>query len=128
MSVSMMQRLTVLEKQIKELKVEISKETEKKPMTVEKTTEKTTEKKPKKIEECTKREQLNKYFTVAELKEWLKKKKINVKKVNEKHKNDFVKIVWENISDEYESDYSDESSDSDDSEDSEDDEWEYYYA
>ena len=124
MSNNMLQRLTVLEKQIKELKVEISKETEKKSMTVEKTIEK----KPKKIEECTKREQLNKYFTVAELKEWLKKKKINVKKVNEKHKNDFVKIVWENISDEYESDYSDESSDSDDSEDSEDDEWEYYYA
>ena len=124
MSNTMLQRLTVLEKQIKELKVEISKETEKKSMTVEKTTEK----KPKKIEDCTKREQLNKYFTIAELKEWLKKKKINVKKVNEKHKNDFVKIVWENISDEYESDYSDESSDSDDSEDSEDDEWEYYYA
>ena len=120
----MLQCLTALEKQIKELKVEISKETKKKSMTVEKTIEK----KPKKIEECTKREQLNKYFTVAELKEWLKKKKINVKKVNEKHKNDFVKIVWENISDEYESDYSDESSDSDDSEDSEDDEWEYYYA
>jgi hypothetical protein len=119
----MLQRLTMLEKQIKELKVEISKETEKKP---EKTVEKTTEKKPKKIEECTKREQLNKYFTVAELKEWLKKKKINVKKVNEKHKNDFVKIVWENISDEYESDYSDESDDSE--EESEDDEWEYYYA
>ena len=124
MSTSMLQRLAVLEKEIKELRVEISKEvskeTEKKP--------KETEKKPKKIEECTKREQLNKYFTIAELKEWLKKKKINVKKVNEKHKNDFVKIVWENISDEYESDYSDESSDSDDSEDSEDDEWEYYYA
>ena len=123
MSNNMLQRLTMLEKQIKELKVEISKETEKKP---EKTVEKTTEKKPKKIEECTKREQLNKYFTVAELKEWLKKKKINVKKVNEKHKNDFVKIVWENISDEYESDYSDESDDSE--EESEDDEWEYYYA
>ena len=118
----MLQRLTMLEKQIKELKVEISKETEKKSMTVEK--------KPKKIEECTKREQLNKYFTVAELKEWLKKKKINVKKVSEKHKNDFVKIVWENISDEYESDYSDDANDSDDESDdgSEDDEWEYYYA
>jgi hypothetical protein len=120
MSASMLQCLTVLEKQIKELKVEISKETEKK-------SEKTTEKKPKKIEECTTPEQLNKYFTVAELKEWLKKKKINVKKVNEKHKNDFVKIVWENISDEYESDYSDESEDESGDE-SEDDEWEYYYA
>ena len=114
----MLQRLAVLENQIKELKVEISKETEKKP--------KETEKKPKKIEECTNREQLNKYFTVAELKEWLKKKKINVKKVSEKHKNDFVKIVWENISDEYESDYSDDSEESEEEED--DDEWEYYYA
>ena len=115
---SMLQRLAVLEKEIKELKVEISKETEKKP--------KETEKKPKKIEECTKIEQLNKYFTVAELKEWLKKKKINVKKVSEKHKNDFVKIVWENISDEYESDYSNDSDESEEEED--DDEWEYYYA
>ena len=122
---SMLQRLAVLEKEIKELKVEISKETEKKPKETEKKP-KETEKKPKKIEECTKIEQLNKYFTVAELKEWLKKKKINVKKVSEKHKNDFVKIVWENISDEYESDYSNDSDESEEEED--DDEWEYYYA
>ena len=117
----MIQRLARLEKEINNLKVEIS---EKKP----KETEKRTEKKPKKIEDCTTPKQLNKYFTVAELKEWLKKKKINVKKVSEKHKNDFVKIVWENISDEYESDYSNDSEDESESDEESGDEWEYYYA
>ena len=105
----MIDRLEKLEKQIKTLKVELTKESG--------------NKKPKKIEDCKSRDQLKKYFTVSELKEWLKTNKINVKKVTEKHKDDFVKIVWENISDEYET----ESSDTDESELDSDEEWEYYY-
>ena len=82
-------------------------------------------KKPKKIDDCESIEELKK-FSVTELKEWLKKNKINVKKVSEKHKDDFVKIVWQEISNEYESDYSEDESEVNDSGD-ESDEWEYYY-
>ena len=103
----MIDRLEKLEKQIKSLKVELTKESG--------------NKKPKKIEDCKSRDQLKKYFTVSELKEWLKTNKINVKKVTEKHKDDFVNIVWENISNEYETE-SDDQSDIDSDE-----EWEYYY-
>jgi hypothetical protein len=108
-SSSVASRISKLEKELSELKVELS-ETKKKTS------------KPKKIEDCKNMNELKK-FTVTELKEWLKKKKINVKKVTEKHKDDFVKIVWENISDEYES----ESDDSDESDLESDEEWEYYY-
>jgi len=76
--------------------------------------------KPKKISDCTTKEEL-KYFTVKELTEYIKKNKINVKKINEKHKKDFIKIVWEYLdtdseydSDSSTSDYSEsDSSDSD---------------
>jgi hypothetical protein len=110
MSSSVASRISKLEKELSELKVELS-ETKKKTST-----------KPKKIEDCKHINELKK-FTVTELKEWLKKKKINVKKVTEKHKDDFVKIVWENISEEYES----ESDDPDESDLDSDEEWEYYY-
>ena len=73
--------------------------------------------KPKYIDDCESKEQLE-MFSLTELKDWLKKNEINVKKITEKHKSDFVEIVWENISSEYESDYSSE----------EETEWEYYYA
>ena len=107
---SITSRISKLEKELAALKVESIK----KPNNL----------KPKKIEECETKEQLKK-FTLTELKEWLKKKKINIKKVTDKHKDDFVKIVWENISSDYESDYSD--SDESESEPESDDEWEYYY-
>ena len=112
MSANIAARISKLEKELESLKVELNKENN-----VNKGV-----KKPKKIDDCESIEQVNK-FTTVELKEWLNKKKINVKKVAEKHKDDFVKIVWENISSEYESDYSDEESESD----IESDEWEYYY-
>jgi hypothetical protein len=116
MSKDLNKRLAALEKEMNSIKLEMEKE-EKKPM-------KLSAKKPLNIEDCTCIEQLNKHFTVSELKLWLKKNKINVKKITEKHKDDFVKIVWENISDDYESDYSNNS----ESEADEDEEWEYYYA
>ena len=110
-------RLAKLENEIKNIKLEISNEP------IKKTKKIPIKKTPTKIEDCTCIEQLNKHFTVTDLKEWLKKHKINVKKVNDKHKDDFVKIVWENISDDYESeDYSDSGSDVESDE-----EWEYYY-
>ena len=112
---SVVSRIAKLEKELNALKVELN-SSEVKP---EVKTEVKPEVKPKKIEDCTTMKQLDK-FSVIELKEWLKKKKINVKKVAAKHKEDFVKIVWQEISDDYESDYSTESE-------PEEDEWEYYY-
>ena len=99
-------KIAKLEKELNELKVSLKKNV----------------KKPKYIDDCETKEQLE-LFTIDELKNWLKKNEINIKKVTEKHKSDFVEIVWENISDEYDSDYSEESEEPDS-----DDEWEYYYA
>ena len=99
-SSSIFSKIAKLEKELNELKLKV----------------KPSVNKPKKIEDCESRDQLE-LFTLTELKDFLKKKEINVRRINEKHKSDFVEIVWENISDEYESDYSDE----------EEDEWEYYY-
>ena len=61
---------------------------------------KTKSKKPEKVEidDCTNKKQLMK-FTVSELKDYIKQQKIGVKKLTEKHKADFVKIVWEYIND-----------------------------
>ena len=112
MSPSLIAKIAKLEKDLNALKVELNKQTTD-----------TSVKKPKSIDDCETIEQLNK-FTTTELKAWLKKNKINVKKITEKHKDDFVKIVWENISDDYESDYSNNC----ESEADEDEEWEYYYA
>jgi hypothetical protein len=112
MSYTIAARISKLEKEIDSLKIEFSKDHKDKGT-----------KKPKNIDDCESIEQVKK-FTTVELKEWLKKNKINVKKITEKHKDDFVKIVWQEISSEYESEYSDEDYDSDDYES---DEWEYYY-
>jgi hypothetical protein len=115
MSSSVLARLSKLEKLIKDLKVDYSEPNKSsRPMKINK---------PTKIEDCKNKNELNKYFTVTELKEWLKKNKIIVKKVTDKLKEDFVKIVWENISDEYES----ESDDPSESDLESDEEWEYYY-
>ena len=95
-----------LEKDIEKLKLKLKKEPK---------TKKNTSKKPKNIEDCNSKDELKK-FTVKELKEWLKNKKINVKKITEKHKDDFVTIVWKNIKEQQESSSSDsDSSDSDSS-------------
>jgi len=52
--------------------------------------------KPDSIEACNKKSDLEK-FTVKELKEWIKKHKIDTKGIKEKHKEDFVKLVWKNL-------------------------------
>jgi myo-inositol-1-phosphate synthase len=80
--------------------------------------------KPSKIENSQSIGEVKK-FTVSELKEYIKKKKIEIKKVSEKHKEDFVKIVWKHLknssdsdSDSSESDSDSDSSDSDSDSDS----------
>jgi hypothetical protein len=70
---------------------------------------KATSNKPKKIDLCEKKEQVKK-FTVPELKEWLKKHKIEVKNIAEKHKDDWVNIVWKTLKQMDESDTEDEDS------------------
>lgn len=77
--------------------------------------------KPDKIEDCKSIKHVEQ-FTLKEIKDFLKKNKIKVKKVDEKCKDDFVRIAWENISNDYDSDYSNE-----DTELKSDEEWEYYY-
>ena len=99
---SIADRTSNLEKELKLLKLEVKKELK---------LELKKEKKPKNIEDCKSKDDLKK-FTIKELKEWLKKKEINIKKITEKHKNDFVNIVWKNISEHQESS-SDESESSD---------------
>lgn len=116
MSSTIASRISKLEKELESLKVELNKENNDQ--------KNKGSKKPKKIDDCESIEQVKK-FSVTELKEWLKKKKINVKKVSEKHKEDFVKIVWQEISEEYESDYSNDESGDESGNDS--DQWEYYY-
>ena len=112
MSKDLNKRLAALEKEMNALKVEIKKE------------EKKTAKKPKKIDDCDTIDQVKK-FTVTELKAWIKKNKIDVKKIEEKYKDDFVKIVWKNIK-EYSSDNSSDYSSSEDEEEEDVDGWEYY--
>ena len=60
---------------------------------------------PKKISDCTSKDQLKK-FTVKELTAWIKKHDISVKKINEKHKKDFIKLIWDylDVDSEYDSD------------------------
>jgi len=102
MSKSLLSKISKLEKELADLKMEIDKGA-----------------KPKSIDKCESKEALYE-FSVSELKEYIKKKKINVKKITEKHKADFVEIVWKYIND------SDDSDESDESEESED-EYEWYY-
>ena len=66
---------------------------------------------PKKIDDCTNKKQL-KLFTIKELTHWLKKHNVHVKKIQKKHKKDFINIIWNNI----ETDLSDSETDSLDSE------------
>ncbi len=114
MSASLLNRLAELEKEIKAIKKEISKESAKEP-----TKEKT--KKPKTIDECKTKDEINK-FKVAEIKAWITENDIDVKNLDEKYKDDLIKIVWKNLNVSGE-----ESEDSEDSEDAgEGYEWYYY--
>jgi len=87
MSAALLTRLAALEKEIKVIKTEIAKES--------KGSKKKSEK-PTKIDECNTAEQL-KAFKVVELKAWLAKHKVEVKNLEDKYKDDLVKIVWKNI-------------------------------
>ncbi len=120
---SIASRIAKLEKELNKLKVELEKEN-----TSSSDKKKT---KPKKIEDCTRKDQIEK-FTVAELKEFIKKKKLDSK--NASYKEDFVKVVLKYVKtlnkEEEEISSSDSSEEEDDEEeisDVEDDEWEYYY-
>ena len=67
--------------------------------------------KPDSIESCKKKAELEK-FTVAELKDWVKKNGVDVKKLAKKHKEDYVKLVWKKLKEITSDSSSDESSSS----------------
>lgn len=77
--------------------------------------------KPESISKCKSKSDLEK-FTIKELKVWIKENKIDTKKLSEKHKADFIKLVWDTIMNsrivESECDSSDSSSSDSDSSDS----------
>jgi len=110
MSAALLTRLAKLEKEIKEIKSEISKGLEK----------------PNKIEECKTIEQVN-GFKISDLKAWILKNKIKVKAIDELYKADIVKIVWKNLKKTDEADAPDEDYESEDVEDGDDDGYEWYW-
>ena len=116
MSNKLLSKISKLEKQLAEIKLELK---------GGKSVKSANTAKPKKIDEVESKEQLNK-FSVTELKEYVKKNKINVKKITEKHKADFVEIVWKYLND---SDSDDSGSDGsgEEEEDDEEEEYEWYY-
>jgi hypothetical protein len=71
-------------------------------------------KKHKTIEECTKKKHLEN-FDVVELIAWLSKNEVDLKKINKKHKRDFIELVWETLEEEYESESESDESSSDES-------------
>ena len=89
MSATLLNRLAELEKEIKAIKKEISKESTKEPV-------KEKSKKPKSIDDCKTKEEINK-FKVAEIKAWITENDIDVKDLDEKYKEDLIKIVWKNL-------------------------------
>ena len=124
MSAALLTRLAALEKEIKVIKTEITKES--------KGSKKPEKKKPTKIDECNTAEQV-KAFKVVELKAWLAKNKVEVKNLEDKYKDDLVKIVWKNIKkvkitepDDEESDDDEEPSDDEEESAGEGYEWYYY--
>ena len=52
--------------------------------------------KPNSISKCKSKSDLEK-FTTTELKAWIKENKIDIKKLSEKHKANFIKLVWDAI-------------------------------
>ena len=93
-------KLAKIEKQIKELKLSIKAPT-----------------KSLKIDSCTTKKQLEK-FKADELKDWLLKHKVDIKKVSKKVKATWINLVWKHIkedSSDSDSDSSDSDSDSSDS-------------
>ena len=110
MSNKLLSKIAKLEKQLAEIKLELKGNKGDKVN------------KPKKIDDCESKEQLSK-FSVTELKEYVKKNEINVKKITEKHKSDFVEIVWKYLNEENSDDDEEESSDSEEEES----EYEWYY-
>ena len=98
--------ISKLEKQLKALKVSTK---------ASKKAEKVSKK--LKISEVTKKSDLKK-FTVAELKEFIKKKKYVTKKTDKLHKDDWIDLIWKNLdinSSSSESEETDESGESDSS-------------
>ena len=121
MSAALLTRLVALEKEIKVIKTEITKESKGSK----------TQKKPTKIDECNNADQL-KAFKVVELKAWLEKHKVEVKNLEDKYKDDLVKIVWKNIkktkiTDHEDSDDEEEDDSSEDDEESAGEGYEWYY-
>jgi len=91
-------RLSKVELDISEIKEILKASTKKKPKSPKSEKKHKSSNKPVKIEKSKNIEELRK-FTVSELKDYIKKKKIDIKKISDKHKEDFVKIVWKYIKD-----------------------------
>ena len=115
----MLSKISKLEKELAQIKLEIGKGG--KSTKGDKTTKGAKTAKPKDIDYCESKEELNK-FSLSELKEYIKTNKINVKKITEKHKADFVEIVWKYINEN-----SDDSDDSKEESEEEEEEYEWYY-
>jgi hypothetical protein len=113
MSSSALKTIEKLQAQLDKLKLSL---TNSETKSAKPKTERKRKDKPASIEECKKKAELAK-FTVKELKDWVKEKKIDTKKLAEKKKDDLVKLVWKNLKSGAESEESEssesESSDSD---------------
>ena len=80
--------ISKIEKDLNALKISMKKESKKKEQK---------KKVIKKIIDDVKKKSDLKKFTVAELKEWIKKNNINTKKLEKLHKDDWINIVWKTI-------------------------------
>ncbi len=53
------------------------------------------------VEECTKKRHLEN-FNVMELIAWLVKNKVSLKKINKRHKRDYIDLAWETLEEDFE--------------------------
>ena len=107
---SITKKITQIESQLTKLKLMLEKyETKNAPVKEKKKSKKNS--KPSCISKCKSKSDLEK-FTVKELKVWIKENNIDIKKISEKHKEDFIKLIWSHINTESESENSSENSDS----------------
>jgi hypothetical protein len=102
-------KIEQIESQLGKLKLMLTAKSAGKSKSVSERAQRKRKDKPESIESCKKKAELEK-FTVAELKEWVKKNGVDVKKLAKKHKEDYVKLVWKNLKSSANESSSDESS------------------
>ena len=113
---SVLKKIESIETQLGKLKLELT-VLDEKPKKTKKSEPKKKKDKPESIDTCKNKSELSK-FTIKELKQWIKENKIEAKKLSEKHKEDLVKFVWQNLKNSPETESS-ESENSDSESDSE---------